>query len=232
MSLHISRMRRNVNRNVFNDRKNVSATTPLFSVRGHPLRLSPGVTHLFCFPFSLRQVFRGLPLRLFPGRGGGVPCDGLTGDGFLRFPECVHLHFLFFISFSMSSCLVHFQSVMLDTLSVHLRCKILQRLSLMKFCILLVSCFAPQIVINIMNTTLAFSILALTSSPLPPFLLIVLPRYVNSVSVFLSSSGSPFIVMGLLFFLLAFITFVLLLLMLSPSCVDTVVSSSVFSCIC
>ena len=43
-----------------------------------------------------------------------------------------------------------------------------------------------------------------------------------------SSSGSPFNVMGLLFFVLAFIIFVLLLLMLIPSCVDTVFSSSVF----
>ncbi|KAK2152056.1 hypothetical protein NP493_2534g00010 [Ridgeia piscesae] len=34
--------------------------------------------------------------------------------------------------------------------------------------------------------------------------------------------------MGLLFFVLAFIILVLLLLMLSPSCVDTVFSSSVF----
>ena len=53
--------------------------------------------------------------------------------------------------------------------------------------------------------------------------------YVNES---VSSSGSPFIVMGLLFFVLAFIILVLLLLMLSPSCVDTVFSSSVFSCIC
>ena len=43
-----------------------------------------------------------------------------------------------------------------------------------------------------------------------------------------SSSGSPFNVMGLMFFVLAFIIFALLLLMLSPSCVDTVFSSSVF----
>ena len=80
-----------------------------------------------------------------------------------------------------------------------------------------------------MNATLAFCILALTSSAVPPCLLIVLPRYVNES---VSSSGSPFIVMGLLFFVLAFIILVLLLLMLSPSCVDTVFSSSVFSCIC
>ena len=45
------------------------------------------------------------------------------------------------------------------------------------------------------NTTLALCILALTSSSVPPFLLIVLPMYVNE-SVF--SSGSPFNVMGLL----------------------------------
>ena len=83
--------------------------------------------------------------------------------------------------------------------------------------------------LNMMNATLAFCILALTSSSVPPFLLIVLPRYVNES---VSSSGSPFNVMGLLFFVLAFIILVLLLLMLSPSCVDTVFSSSVFPCIC
>ena len=75
-----------------------------------------------------------------------------------------------------------------------------------------------------MNATLAFCILALTSS-VPPFLLIVLPRYVNES---VSSSGSPFNIMESLFFVLAFIICVLLLLMLSPSCVDTVFSSSVF----
>ena len=76
-----------------------------------------------------------------------------------------------------------------------------------------------------MNATLAFCILALTSSAVPPCLLIVLARYVNES---VSSSGSPFIVMGLLFFVLAFIILVLFLLMLSPSCVDTVFSSSAF----
>ena len=75
-----------------------------------------------------------------------------------------------------------------------------------------------------MNATLAFCILALMSSSVPPFLLIVLPRYVNeSVS---------FDVIGLLFSVLAFINFVLLLLMLSPSCVETVFRRSAFSCIC
>ena len=69
-----------------------------------------------------------------------------------------------------------------------------------------------------MNATLAFCILALTSSSVPPFLL--------NESV--SSSGSPFNVMGLLLFVLAFIIFVLLLLMLIPSCVDTVFSSCFF----
>ena len=34
MILHLLRMRRNVNRNVFNDRKNVSATMPLSGGRG------------------------------------------------------------------------------------------------------------------------------------------------------------------------------------------------------
>ena len=75
------------------------------------------------------------------------------------------------------------------------------------------------------NATLAFCILALTSSSVPPVLLIVLPRYVNES---VSSSGSPFDVIGLLFFVLVFIIFVLLLLTLRPSRVDTVFSSSVF----
>ena len=47
----------------------------------------------------------------------------------------IHLHFLFFITFSMGSCLVIFQSVVLDTLSVHFRCKILRRHLLMMVCI-------------------------------------------------------------------------------------------------
>ena len=37
--------------------------------------------------------------------------------------------------FSMCNCLVIFQSVVLDTLSVHFRCKILRRHLLMKVCI-------------------------------------------------------------------------------------------------
>ena len=48
----------------------------------------------------------------------------------------IHLHFFFFISFSMGSCLVIFQSVVLDILSVHFRCSILCRHLLMKVCIL------------------------------------------------------------------------------------------------
>ena len=78
-----------------------------------------------------------------------------------------------------------------------------------------------------MNATLAFCILALTSSSVPPFVLIVLPRYVNE-SVSFSGCIFQFNVMGLLFFVLAFISCVLLLLMLSPSCVDTVFSSCFF----
>ena len=76
-----------------------------------------------------------------------------------------------------------------------------------------------------MNATLAFCILALMSSSVLPFVLIVLSRYVNESD---SSNGPPFSVMGLLFFVLASIIFVLLLLMLRPSCVDTVFSSSIF----
>ena len=75
-----------------------------------------------------------------------------------------------------------------------------------------------------LNATLAFCILALTSSFVPPFLLIVQPRYVNES---VSSSGSPFNVTGWLFSVLAFVIVVLHLLMLRPSCVDTVFSNSV-----
>ena len=91
--------------------------------------------------------------------------------------------------------------------------------------VLILMCFALQIFLNMMNATLAFCILALTSTSGPPFLLIVLPRYVNES---FSSSGSPFNVMGLLFSVLPLIIFVLLLLMLNPSCIDTVFSCSVF----
>ena len=49
--------------------------------------------------------------------------------------------------------------------------------------------------------------------------------YVNES---VSTSGSPFSVMVLLFFVLAFIIVVLFLLILSPTCVDTVFNSSAF----
>ena len=87
---------------------------------------------------------------------------------------------------------------------------------------LILICFAFHF---FLSTTLAFCSFALTSSSVPPFLLIVLPGYVNES---VSSGGAPFNVMGLLLFVFAFLIFVLLLLMLSPSCVDTVCSSSVF----
>ena len=45
--------------------------------------------------------------------------------------------------------------------------------------VLVLICFALQMFLNMMNATLAFCILALTSSAVPPCLLIVLPRYVN-----------------------------------------------------
>ena len=48
----------------------------------------------------------------------------------------IHLHFLFFISFSMGCCLVVFRSGVLGTLSVYFRCSILRRHLLMKVCIL------------------------------------------------------------------------------------------------
>ena len=99
----------------------------------------------------------------------------------------------------MGSCLVIFQSVVLDILSVHFRCRILRRHLLMKVCILfsvfcvlrhvsgaqsktaltfglnilslvlVLICFALHIFLNMMNATLAFCILALTSSSVPPF---------------------------------------------------------------
>ena len=68
------------------------------------------------------------------------------------------------------------------------------------------------------NASLAFCIRALTSSS-------VLPRYLKES---VSSSGSSPSVTGLLFFVLAFMILVLLLLMLSPVCVDTVFRKSVF----
>ena len=80
-------------------------------------------------------------------------------------------------------------------------------LDILSLVLILIS-FALHIFLNMMSATLAFCILALASSFVPPFLLIELPRYVNES---ISSSGSPFNVMGLLFFVLAFIIFVLLL---------------------
>ena len=59
----------------------------------------------------------------------------MVSGGFLSVCP-IHLHFLFFISFSIGSCLVIFQSVVLGTLSVHFRCRILRRHLLMKVCII------------------------------------------------------------------------------------------------
>ena len=81
--------------------KAINQGTPLFSVHGHPLHFSPGVTHLFCFSFRV-----SLPSVSWPTSSPlpwGVPCDGLTGDGFGRFPECMSylppfslLYFIFY----------------------------------------------------------------------------------------------------------------------------------------
>ena len=68
------------------------------------------------------------------------------------------------------------------------------------------------------NASLTFCIRALMFSS-------VLPRYLKES---VSSSGSPPSVTGLLFFVLAFMILVLLLLMFSPFCVDTVFRKSVF----
>ena len=122
----------------------------------------------------------------------------IVSGGFLS--ACpIHLNFLFFISFTMGSCLVIFQSVVLGILSVHSRFSILRRHLLMKVCILfsvccvlrhvsdpwsktalifelnilslvlIFVCFALQICLNMMNGTLAFCILAFTSSSVLPF---------------------------------------------------------------
>lgn len=107
-------------------------STPPFSIRGQTLHFSPGVSHLLRFFF--RVSLPGVSWPTSSPLPWGVPCDSLTGDGFWRFP--IHLHFLFFITFSMGSCLVIFQSVVLDTLSVHFRCRILRGYLLMKVCIL------------------------------------------------------------------------------------------------
>ena len=79
------------------------------------------------------------------------------------------------------------------------------------------------------NAPVTFCIRALTSSSVPSLLLIMLPRYLKES---VSSSGSPPSVTGLLFFVFAFTILVLLLLMLSPICVDIVFRKSVFFCIC
>ena len=58
-------------------------------------------------------------------------------------------------------------------------------------------CFALQIFLNMRNATLAFCILALTSSSVPPLLLMLLPRYLKeSVS---SSGSSPSVTVLLVF---------------------------------
>ena len=53
MILHISRMRRNVNRNVFNDRKNVSATTATESATR--VTLSPAVISSVLVPGQMSK---------------------------------------------------------------------------------------------------------------------------------------------------------------------------------
>ena len=82
----------------------------------------------------------------------------MVSGGFLSVCS-IHLHFLCFISFSMGSCLVIFQSVLLDILSVHFRCKILRRHLLMKVCILFsVFCVLRDIPDPWSNMALAFEL--------------------------------------------------------------------------
>ena len=76
--------------------------------RRHHIRLSPGVAHLFCFPFCVSLP--GVPSPTsssFPRR---VPCDGLTGDGFWSFPE-----FHFFFNTHLMPCNTHRHRVPFNT---------------------------------------------------------------------------------------------------------------------
>ena len=102
-----------------------------FSVSGHLLHFSPGVSHLLCFFF--RVSLPGVSWPTSSPLPWGVPRDGLTGDGFWWFPECMSypppfslLYFIFYGSFSR--CIL--------VLSVHFRCSITRRHLLMKVCIL------------------------------------------------------------------------------------------------
>ena len=83
-----------------------------------------GLTYLRLFARWEHRPLPGVPWTSSLRLPWGVPYDGFIGDGFWRFSKRVHLHFLFFISFSTGSCLGHFPSVVLGTLSDHFRCRI------------------------------------------------------------------------------------------------------------
>ena len=75
--------------------------TPPFSVRGHLLHFSPGVSHLHRFFF--RVSLPGVSWPTSSSLPWGVSCDGLTGDGVWWFPECMSylppfslLYFIFY----------------------------------------------------------------------------------------------------------------------------------------
>ena len=87
----------------------------MFSVRDHPLHISTGVTHLCCFLFCVSLP--GVSLPTSSALPWGVPCDGLTGDNFWRFSECVSYPLPFSLLYFIFYGLVIFQSVVLDTLS-------------------------------------------------------------------------------------------------------------------
>ena len=56
MILHLLRMRRNVNRNVFNDRKNVSATSPSIALAGYYLSIHLLAVTFYKFIIPGKQV--------------------------------------------------------------------------------------------------------------------------------------------------------------------------------
>ena len=55
--------------------------------------------------------------------------------------------------------------------------------------VLILICFALQMFLNMMNVTIAFCIINLTSSSVPSFMLIVLPGYLFQWLSFLNSAG-------------------------------------------
>ena len=72
MILHLSRMRRNVTRNVYNNRKNVSVTPPFGLTRPRPKTLTEFRLINF-YPWIVRVIhLTGVPSRLIRRRVRGV----------------------------------------------------------------------------------------------------------------------------------------------------------------